>query len=116
MTVDLNQRWQEFLEQASYHFKVTANQEFLLFMIGMQELGQGFKSYSKQEKMDIINLARCRLLTMSDFLRQTGVDADGWPTFEVLKDENELLPSERDKLLKESMMTYFNHNLFNQQP
>lgn len=112
MAVDLNQRWSEFLLKASYHFKVNANQEFLLFIIGLQESGQGFKSYSKQEKMDIITLARCRLLTMSNHLRQTGVDAEGWPTFEVLKDENELLPSERDKLMKESMMDYFETRLF----
>ncbi|MFT3740803.1 MAG: hypothetical protein QM786_18790 [Breznakibacter sp.] len=113
MTLDLNQRWSEFLMKASYHFKVNANQEFLLFIIGLQELGQGFKSYSKQEKMDIINLARCRLLTISNCLKQTGMDDEGWPTFEVLKDENELLPSERDRLMKESMMTYFDTHLFN---
>jgi hypothetical protein len=111
--LDLSKRWDDFIFKASHHFKVSANQEFLLFIIGLQELGQGIKAYSKQEKMDIINLARCRLLTMTDFVRQTGVDDDGWPMFEVLKDENELLPSERDKMLKESLMAYFDLHLFN---
>jgi len=109
----LNYRWEIFLHKVSQHFKVTANTEFLLFMIGIQEHGQGFKTYSKQEKMDLITLARCRLLTQSGFMTQTGVDNDGWPTFSVQKDENELPPSERDKMTKENIMLYFEKNLFN---
>jgi len=109
----LNYRWETFLHKVSQHFKVTANTEFLLFMIGIQEHGQGFKTYSKQEKMDLITLARCRLLTQSGFMTQTGVDNDGWPTFSVQKDENELPPSERDKMTKENIMLYFEKNLFN---
>jgi hypothetical protein len=111
---DLHQRWDEFVLKASYHFKVTANLEFLLFIMGIQESGQGIKAYSKQEKMDIITLARCRLLEMSGFVKQTGTDNEGWPTFDVLKDENELLPSERDKMQKENLMAYFDTHLFTQ--
>jgi hypothetical protein len=111
--MDFNQRWDEFILKVSYHFKVNANHEFILFMIGIQEFGQGYKSYSKQEKMDLMNLAQCRLLTISGYLVQTGIDAEGWPTFEKIRDDSGLLPSDRDRLMKESMITYFNTNLFN---
>jgi hypothetical protein len=110
--MDFNEQWETFLLKASKAFNVMANYEFLLFIIGIQELGQGYKAYSKQEKMDLINLALSKLMTLNGMMVETGRDNEGWPTFEVVGDKKELLPSELDKVLKISMMAYFEKELF----
>jgi hypothetical protein len=109
----MDSSWDAFIRKVSKHFNVTANTEFVLFMIGLQERGEGFRNYSKQEKMDLINLANCRLLCQCGYTQQTGEDEDGWPTFVTLKDANSLSPFEKDKLLKENIIQYFEQNLFN---
>jgi hypothetical protein len=102
-----NEEWEEFLLKASQHFKVMANLEFLMFVMGIQELGQGYKAYSKQEKTDLIALAQCKLMSMSGYTSENGRDIDGWPLYEVLIDEKELAPSSKDQLLKKNLILYF---------
>ncbi|TLX77769.1 hypothetical protein E9993_03745 [Labilibacter sediminis] len=103
--------WEELLLKVSKKFNVLADFDFLLFIIGIQERGQGFIKYSKEEKMDMINLARCILFETKGYYKQNGTDDDGWPTFEVIKKVDDLLPSEREKILKEAMMEYLSDKL-----
>ena len=35
----------------------------VLFLIGVQELGKGSKSFSKEEKQDLIHIAICKVLS-----------------------------------------------------
>lgn len=99
--------WDSFIEESSKYFKLTTNYEFLLFLIGIQELGQGFRAFSKQEKMDLITLAQCKLLAMNGYLKELAPGDDGWPQFESIGDQPSLLPSEKDKMLKMSMIKYY---------
>jgi hypothetical protein len=108
-TVDMS--WEELLLKVSKKFKVLADFDFLLFIIGIQERGTGYIKYTKDEKMDMINLARCVLFEQKGFCTKSGVDDAGWPQFEALTDLTEMLPSQREAMLKESMITYFNNNL-----
>ncbi len=103
--------WEELLLKVSKRFKVLADFDFLLFLIGIQELGKGYKSYSKEEKMDMINLARCKMFEQKGYYKQLGSDDEGWPKFEVIKNMEEIMPSKREAILKEAMISYFNENL-----
>ncbi len=103
--------WEELLLKVSKRFKVLADFDFLLFLIGIQELGKGYMKYSKEEKMDMINLARCKMFEHKGFYEQTGVDDEGWPQFKVLQNMEELLPSKREAILKEAMISYFEEKL-----
>lgn len=103
--------WEELLLRVSKQFNVLADFDFLLFLIGIQERGLGFMKYSKDEKMDMINLARCILFEKKGFYKQNGTDTDGWPNFTVLQKADDLLPSERERILKEAMMEYLNDKL-----
>jgi hypothetical protein len=105
--MSFTEEWEEFLLKASQHFKVMANDEFLLFVLGIQELGQGYKTYSKQEKMDLIALAHCKLMAMNGYMTETGRDVDGWPLYDVVKPDTSLSPSERDKMIRQTLMSYF---------
>lgn len=108
---DKNNEWEELLIKVSKRFNILADFDFLLFTIGIQEHGKGFQKYEKQEKMDMINLARCVLFEQCGYYKQNGTDEEGWPTFEVLKPVDKLLPSEREAMLKQAMITYLNDKL-----
>lgn len=109
----MNNEWDEFLLRASNHFKVMANLEFLLFIIGIQELGQGYKQYSKQEKMDLIALAQCKLMSMNGYAKEKGCDAEGWPVYQSITEIEELAPSKKEQLIKKAIIEYFETVLTN---
>lgn len=104
-------RWNETLLKVSHFFKVTADYEFMLFIIGLHERGTGFKHYSKEEKMDLMNLGQCILFSQLGYLKATGLDSDNWPQFEHLKPTHSLTPSFRKNRLRAAMITYFDKML-----
>lgn len=79
----------------------------ILFMIGIQELGRWQKSYTKEEKQDLMHIAVCRLLSIKGIFTFTGRDQDGWPHFE----QKRKIPREgvdaQEQLLKELVVLYF---------
>ena len=67
-TSDFELAWNKLILKVSKHFKVNAEFEFILFVLGIQEMGWGFREYSKTEKMDLIIVARCRILVRQGFI------------------------------------------------
>lgn len=78
-----------------------------LFMIGIQELGRWKKSYTKEEKQDLMHIAVCRLLSIKDIFVFKGRDQDGWPHFEQKKAIPRKGVDEQEQLLKELTVLYF---------
>lgn len=103
--------WEEMLLKVSKKFKVMADFDFLLFLIGIQERGTGYIQYSKQEKMDLINLGRCVLFQQQGFYASDGLDEEGWPTFTIVNEIKDIPPSDREGILKKAMIAYFAEQL-----
>lgn len=82
----------------------------LLFLIGVNELGTGHRTFSKNEKTDLFHIAICTLLEPYGYYEYEGRDADNWPHFKL----NRMLPplshQEQQYLLKEAMLEYFIRN------
>jgi len=97
--------------EVSQRFKVTADFDFMLFLIGVQELGKGMRTYSRQEKMDLINLGKCTLLCRSGYLEPDGSDDEGWPKFREIKSLKSLTPSFLNYTLKRSAFEYLKEKL-----
>jgi len=57
----------------------------VLFLIGVQELGVGYKHFSKEEKQDILHIALCTILEPFGYYKYEGVDDQGWPHFSTIK-------------------------------
>ncbi len=100
------ENWELMVLEVSKRFKVTADFDFMLFLIGIQELGQGMKPYERQVKMDLINLGKCTLLSSEGYLKATGRDEEGWPQFEEVKRLQSLTPSFMNHLLKKAAFEY----------
>ncbi len=111
MMIKETMNWDEFILRASKYFSVMATFEFLMFLVGIQELGSGFKPFSKQEKTDLIALAQCKLLSMSNMMVYTGQDPEGWPLYQKGADYKKLSKSETDYLLRKMLITYFQNEI-----
>jgi hypothetical protein len=79
----------------------------VLFLIGVQELGQGHRNFSKEEKQDLIHIAICRVLSQVGFYELEGIDQDGWPHWKLLKPLPQFELLEQEKLLKMQILDYF---------
>lgn len=79
----------------------------VLFVIGVQELGQGKKFFSKEEKQDLIHIAICKVLSYGGYYELEGKDESGWPHWKLVQP----LPSfdllAQEKLLKHFVIEYF---------
>ncbi|MDO4224580.1 MAG: hypothetical protein Q4C75_01640 [Bergeyella zoohelcum] len=87
--------------------------ETILFLIGIQELGSGMQDYSKDDKVNLIHIAVCRLLQPFGFFEFSHYDEDGYPHFVEKEPLPELKPNEQQILMKKAIIQYFNdENLF----
>jgi len=79
----------------------------VLFIIGVQELGKGFKHFSKEEKQDLMHIGICRVLSPSGYYELEGTDKDGWPHWKLAKKLPHFDLLEQEKLLKLHVIEYF---------
>ncbi|MGH1518844.1 hypothetical protein [Chryseobacterium sp. JK1] len=80
--------------------------ETLLFLIGLRELGSGQQKYTKDDKVNLIHIAVCRLMEPFGYYKFSHYE-DGWPQFEKLEDLPELKPNEQALLMKKAIIQYF---------
>ena len=57
----------------------------VLFLIGVQELGQGNRLFSKEEKQDLMHIAICKVLSLAGYYELEGLDEQGWPHWKSKK-------------------------------
>lgn len=79
----------------------------MLFLIGVQELGKGKKKFKKDDKLNLMHIAVCRLLEPYGYYRFEGLDKDGWPEFEFLDSLPELKANEQSILMRRAIIQYF---------
>lgn len=83
----------------------------VLFLIGVQELGKGKRTFSKEEKQDLMHIGICKVLSLSGYYRLEGLDQDGWPHWEMVKKLPHFDLLEQEKLLKMHVLEYFEKEL-----
>ncbi len=79
----------------------------IIFLIGVQELGQHAREFKKDEKLALMHIAICVLLRPFGYYTELGRDADGWPHFERIKDLPALDAAGQERLMKEAVLEYF---------
>jgi hypothetical protein len=83
----------------------------VLFLIGIQELGKGNLRFSKEEKQDILHIAICKVLSLGDYYKLVGTDADGWPHWENIKPLPPFDLLSQELLLKHFIVEYFRNEI-----
>jgi len=79
----------------------------ILFLIGVNELGQGYRDFKKNEKSDLLHIAICKILSDYGYYSFVGRDKDGWPHWKSNEKIPHLKPGEETILLKEGVIKYF---------
>jgi len=109
---DFENKWQKVV----YHFiQLTGkkpNMDIILFMIGIQELGKGTTSFSKEEKQDLMHIAVCKVLSYSGYYALESQDQDGWPHWTSVKPVPKLSLEEQEKFLQVHVVEYFDKEVF----
>ncbi|GAA4743012.1 hypothetical protein [Flavisolibacter ginsenosidimutans] len=109
---DLQSRWWKLEEKLMERFEKKPDVETILFLIGIQELGDIKEKFTKEQKQDLMHVAVCTVLMPSGYYEIEKVDEDGWPHFGQLKAMPELNPFEQENFLKDHILLYFqNHEL-----
>lgn len=81
--------------------------ETYLFLIGVQEMGTGQQKYTKDDKINLLHIAVCRLLIPFGYYRFSHNDAEGYPHFESVKPLPVLAPNEQSLLMRKAIVQYF---------
>lgn len=106
MDIDKLNEWWEAKKFYEEKFGEDQDVDSILFLIGIQELGKGFKKFSKDEKLDIMHIAVCTLLEPYGYYTFEGEDEEGWPHFSRNTKLPYLKGMEQEKLIKEAIVTY----------
>ena len=83
------------------------NLDSIIYLIGVQELGQGKKAFKKDEKSNLMHIAICKLLEPYGYYEFDFFDKDGWPHYKIVTDLPNLKPGEQAVLMKEAIIHYF---------
>jgi hypothetical protein len=105
----LKEKWSLLVSRLSEDFADgdELNVDGIIYLIGVQELGQGHRKFKKDEKMNLMHIAICKLLEPYGYYEFDYFDDDGWPHYKILTDLPNLKPGEQTVLMKEAIVTYF---------
>ncbi|WP_435414217.1 hypothetical protein [Polaribacter aestuariivivens] len=83
------------------------NMDGIIYLIGVQELGQGHRKFKKDEKVNLMHIAICKLLESYGYYEFDFFDDEGWPHYKILTELPNLKPGEQTVLMKEAIINYF---------
>lgn len=105
--IDFDPEWIAVLKKVQERFGKKPDLQALLFLIGLQELGQVLEKVSKEQKQDLMHIAVCRLLSEQKLYRYIGRDDEGWPHYEATAALPQLSVDEQERMLKRQVIRYF---------
>lgn len=105
----LKQRWEKVVEKLSQQFSDgdPLDLDAIIYLIGVQELGQLDRKFKKDHKLDLMHIAICKLLTPYGYYEFDFVDDDGWPHYRAIAQLPHLKAGEQSILMKDAIVNYF---------
>jgi len=102
-------RWEQLVKILSDQFADgdTLDLDAIIYLIGVQELGKFNKKFKKDEKVNLMHIAICRLLEPYGYYQFDHFDADGWPHYTVKEELPPLKAGEQSILMKDAIVSYF---------
>jgi len=104
---DLQVRWFALEQKLMERFGKKPDVESILFLIGIQELGDVKAKFSKEQKQDLMHIAICKVLSYAGFYELDFIDQEGWPHWKLVKELPHFDLLEQEKLLKLQVLEYF---------
>ena len=106
---ELKEKWKLLVEKLSTQFADgdTIDLDAIIYLIGVQELGKGHGVFKKDEKVNLMHIAICKLLEPYGYYEFDFIDPDGWPHYKTLAALPSLKAGEQTVLMKEAIVKYF---------
>ena len=79
----------------------------VIYLVGVQELGLVQRKFKKDEKINIMHIAICRLLEPFGYYEFDYVDEEGWPHYKIIEQLPALKAGEQSILMKDAIVQYF---------
>jgi hypothetical protein len=107
--LQLKERWEVLVDKLSAQFSDGDPLELdaIIYLVGVQELGQYHKKYKKDEKLNLMHIAICRLLEPYGYYEFDYFDEEGWPHYTIKEELPTLKAGEQSVLMKEAIVGYF---------
>ena len=112
MEIEFQKIWDELANKINKRFDDTLDVESVLFVIGMQELGQVIDKFTKDQKLEVIHVAVCVILEPFGFYEFEGRDKDAWPHWKTVKELPRLNNDQQEQLIKEGILEYMKDSPF----
>lgn len=105
----LKLRWEQVVAMLSNQFADgdTLDLDAIIYLVGLQELGQIHRKFKKDEKINLMHIAICRLLEPFGYYEFEYFDEEGWPHYKVVEQLPPLKAGEQSILMKEAIVNYF---------
>ena len=103
----ISENWNKLCQILGEKYKKDVDLTHILYLIGIQEYGKGFQQFTKEEKMELIHLGACVMLSRKGFYKKMGVDERNFPLYERIAFMAQLSVIEETNLLKEAAIEYF---------
>ena len=105
----LKQRWDTLVDILSKRFAdgEILDLDAIIYLIGVQELGKLKRKFKKDEKINLMHIAICRLLEPYGYYEFSFFDDEGWPHYAVKEQLPPLKAGEQSVLMKEAIVNYF---------
>lgn len=105
----LKERWEQLVTILSDRFAdgEVLDLDAIIYLIGVQELGQFNRKFKKDEKLNLMHIAICRLLEPYGYYEFELFDEDGWPHYTVKEELPPLKAGEQSVLMKGAIVDYF---------
>ena len=106
---ELKKRWEEVVEKLSAQFADgdPLDLDGIIYLIGVQELGQLHRTFKKDEKLNLMHIAICRLLEPYGYYEFEYFDEQGWPHYTIKEELPNLKAGEQSILMKDAIVNYF---------
>ncbi len=105
----LQKKWEAIVSDLSEKFSDgdPLSMDSIIYLIGVQELGKGPQDFTKDDKINLMHVAICKLLEPYDYYKFSHTDSDNWPHYTVLKKLPVLKPEQQSELMKKAIIRYF---------
>ena len=107
MEKTLERSWKEVVSKLEKRFGEGLDLQVILFLIGLQELGMGYQKLKKDQKVEVMHIAVCALLSQWGYYEFIGLDDAGWPHWKETSKLPALNAKQQDKLIREAIVEYF---------
>ena len=105
----LKERWGILTHKLSIDFRDgdEIDLDSIIYLIGVQELQQLHSKFNKNQKLDLMHIAICKLLSDYGYYEFDYIDVQGWPHYKCLKQLPNLKAGEQSILMKDAIVNYF---------